>query len=404
MAFSKEILDEILKDYHGPDDFYGPDGIMKQLTKALVERTMQAELTEHLGYEKHDQSKKADENRRNGITTKELRTDQGPMTIEIPRDREGSFEPQIVPKHQREFRGFDDKILSMYALGLTTRQIQDHLKDIYAVEVSPELISRVTDEVKELVSEWRSRPLESFYPILFLDALRANIRDGATVVKKSVYLALAIRLDGQKELLGLWIEQNEGAKFWLSIMNELKTRGVKDILLAAVDGLTGFPDAIAAVFPKTEVQLCMVHMVRNSVRFVPYKDRKSVTTGLKKIYLAPSAELASVALDEFAEQWDKKYPMISKSWRNRWNEVIPFFKFSPEIRKAVYTTNAIESVNYTIQKIIKHRQSFPNDDAAMKLIFMGLKNISKKWTMPIRDWGAALNQFAVIYGEDRVPL
>jgi transposase-like protein len=404
MAFSKEILDEILKDYHGPDDFYGPDGIMKQLTKALVERTMQAELSEHLGYEKHDQNKKFNENRRNGKTTKDLRTDQGPMTVEVPRDREGSFEPQIVPKHQREFRGFDEKILSMYALGLTTRQIQDHLKDIYAVEVSPELISRVTDEVKELASEWRGRPLEPFYPVLFLDALRVNIRDGATVVKKSVYLALAIRMDGQKELLGLWIEQNEGAKFWLSIMNELKNRGVQDILLAAVDGLSGFPDAIAAVFPKTEVQLCMVHMVRNSVRFVPYKDRKGVIAGLKNIYLAPSAELASDALDAFADVWDKKYPMISKSWRSRWNEVIPFFKFSPEIRKAVYTTNAIESVNFTIQKIIKHRQSFPNDDAAMKLIFMGLKNISKKWTMPIRDWGTALNQFAVIYGADRVPL
>jgi transposase-like protein len=225
MAFSKEVLDEILKDYHGPDDFYGPEGIMKQLTKALVQRTMEAELTCHLGYEKHDQGKKSIENRRNGKTSKELRTDEGPMSIEVPRDREGSFEPQIVPKHQREFRGFDDKILSMYALGLTTRQIQDHLKDIYAVEVSPELISRVTDEVKELAAEWRGRPLEGFYPVLFLDALRVNIRDGSTVVKKSVYLALAIRLDGQKELLGLWIEQNEGAKFWLGIMNELKNRG-----------------------------------------------------------------------------------------------------------------------------------------------------------------------------------
>jgi transposase-like protein len=224
------------------------------------------------------------------------------------------------------------------------------------------------------------------------------------VVKKSVYLALAIRLDGQKELLGLWIEQNEGAKFWMGIMNELKTRGVTDILLAAVDGLTGFPDAIAAVFPRTEVQLCIVHLVRSSVRFVPYKDRKAVTAGLKKIYLSPSEELAAAALEEFAEVWDATYPMIAKSWRNRWAEVIPFFKFSPDIRKAVYTTNAIESVNYTIQKIIKHRQSFPNDEAAMKLLFMGLKNISRKWTMPIRDWGAALNQFAIIYGEDRVPL
>lgn len=404
MAFTKEVLDEILKDYHGPDDFYGPEGIMKQLTKALVERTMEVELTEHLGYEKHDQNKKPTANRRNGKSVKELRTDGGPMEIETPRDRDGTFEPQIVPKHQREFRGFDDKILSMYALGLTTRQIQEHLKDIYAVEVSPELISRVTDEVKELAAEWRGRPLEPMYPVLFLDALRVNIRDGGTVVKKSVYLALAIRLDGQKELLGLWIEQNEGAKFWLGIMNELKNRGVQDILLAAVDGLTGFPEAINAVFPRTEVQLCIVHMVRNSVRFVPYKDRKAVVAGLKKIYLAPSAELASCALDEFAEVWDKKYPMISKSWRSRWNEVIPFFQFSPEIRKAVYTTNAIESVNYTIQKIIKHRQSFPNDEAAMKLIFMGLKKIAEKWTMPIRDWGSALNQFAVIYGEDRVPL
>jgi transposase-like protein len=404
MAFSKEVLDEILKDYHGPDDFYGPEGIMKQLTKALVERTMEAELTEHLGYEKYDQGAKPQTNRRNGKTTKELRTDDGPMTIEVPRDREGTFEPQLVPKHQREFRGVDDKILSMYALGLTTRQIQERLKEIYAVDVSPELISRVTDEVKELAAEWRGRALEPFYPVLFLDALRVNIRDGATVVKKSVYLALAIRLDGQKELLGLWIEKNEGAKFWMGIMNELKSRGVKDLLLAAVDGLTGFPEAIAAVFPKTEVQLCIVHMVRNSVRFVPYKDRKAVTAGLKTIYLAPSAELAAEALEAFAGAWDKKYPMIAKSWRNRWNEVTPFFKFSPEIRKAVYTTNAIESVNYTIQKIIKHRQSFPNDEAAVKLIFMGLKNISKKWTMPIRDWGEALNQFAIIYGEERVPL
>ena len=404
MAFSKELLDQILKDYKGPDDFYGSEGIMKQLTKALVERTMEVELTEQLGYVKHDQKEKPTANRRNGKSSKKLRTDQGPMQIEVPRDRDGEFEPKIIPKHQREFRGFDDKILSMYALGLTTRQIQDHLKDIYAVEVSPELISRVTDGVKELASEWRGRVLEPFYPVLFLDALKVNIRDGGTVVKKSIYLALAIRLDGHKELLGLWIEQNEGAKFWMSIMNELKNRGVEDILLAAVDGLTGFPEAIAAVFPETDVQLCMVHMVRNSVRFVPYKDRRAVTAGLKTIYLAPSADLAAAALDEFALVWDKKYPMISKSWRKHWIEVIPFFKFTPEIRKAVYTTNAIESLNFTIQKIIKHRQSFPNDEAAIKLIFMGLQNISKKWTMPIINWGLALNQFAIIYGEKRVPI
>jgi transposase-like protein len=403
MTFSKEMLDEILKNYKSPEDMMGQEGIIKQLSKALIERAMEAELTEQLGYEKSDQAKKPTANRRNGKSTKQLRTDEGPMEIEIPRDREGKFEPVIVPKHQREWRGFDDKIISMYGLGLTTRQIQEHLKDIYAVDVSPELISRVTDEIKGLLDDWRGRVLEPFYPIIFFDALRTNIREGSQVVKKSVYLALAIRLDGQKELLGIWIEQNEGAKFWMGIMNELKTRGVKDILIAAVDGLTGFPDAINTVFPKTEVQLCIVHMVRNSVKYVSFKDRKAVTGALKKIYLAPSAELAEAALDEFASAWDFKYPMISKSWRTRWNEVIPFLKFSPDIRKAIYTTNAIESVNYTIQKIIKNRQSFPNDEAAMKLVFMGLQHISKKWTMPIRDWGAALNQFAIIYG-DRVPL
>jgi transposase-like protein len=400
MAFTKEVLEEILKGCHGPGGFYGSEGIMKGLTEAVVERAMEAELTGRLGYEKHDHAAKATTNRRNGKTGKEPRTDHGPMEISVPRDREGVFEPRIIPKHQKEFRGFDDKILSMYAQGLTTRQIQEHLKDIYAADVSPELISRAADEAKELAAEW----LEGFYPVLFLDALRVNIRDGGAAVKKSVCLALAIRIDGQKELLGLWIEQNEGAKFWMGIMNELKSRGVKDTLPAAVDGLTGFPDAIAAAFTRTEVQLCLVHMARNSVRFVPYKDRKAVIAGLKNIYPAPSAEPDAGALEEFAGVWDTKYPMISRSWRNRWNEVIPFFKFSPEIRKAAYTTNAIESVNFTIQKIIRRRQSFPNDEAAMKLIFMGLKNISKKWTMPIRNWGAALIQFAIIYGEVRVPL
>jgi transposase-like protein len=343
MAFSKELLDEILKDYKGPEDMMGQEGIIKQLSKALIERAMEAELTEQLGYEKSDPAEKPTANRRNGKTTKQLRTDEGPLEIEVPRDREGDFEPKIVPKHQRDWRGFDEKILSMYGLGLTTRQIQGHLKDIYAVDVSPELISRVTDEVKGLLDDWRGRALDPFYPVLVFDALRINVREGSQVVKKSVYLALAIRMDGQKELLGLWIEQNEGAKFWMGIMNELKTRGVQDILIAAVDGLTGFPDAINTVFPKTEVQLCIVHMVRNSVKYVPFKDRKAVTGALKKIYLAPSAELAEAALDEFASAWDAKYPMIAKSWRTRWNEVIPLMKFSPEIRKAIYAANARET-------------------------------------------------------------
>ena len=403
MAFSKEVLDEILKDYRGPDDFYGPDGIMKQLSKALIERMMQAELTEQIGYGKNESGEKETDNRRNGKSSKTLRTDQGPMQIEVPRDRHGEFEPKIIPKHQREWRGFDDKILSMYALGMSTPAIQATIKEIYNVDISPELVSRVTDEVKDLVDEWRKRPLESFYPVIFFDALRVNIRDEGHIVKKAIYLALAIRMDGQKELLGLWIERNEGAKFWMGIMNELKNRGVQDILITAVDGLSGFPDAINAVFPKAEVQLCIVHMIRNSLKYVPYKDRKAVTADLKEIYLAPSENTAQNALDGFGEKWGKKYPAISKSWRNRWSEIIPYMKFSPEIRKAIYTTNAVESLNFTLQRNLKTRQSFPSDEAAMKLIFMILQRISKKWTMPIRNWSEAIHQFSVIYG-DRVPL
>ena len=403
MAITNVVLDELLKDYHGPDDFYGPNGIVKQLSKALIERAMEAELTGQIGYEKNEAGEKATTNRRNGKSSKTLRTDQGPMEIMVPRDRDSEYEPQIVAKHQREWRGFDDKILSMYSLGMSTQGIKENLKDIYNVEVSPELISRVTDEVKGLVEEWRNRPLEPLYPVIFFDALRVNIRDEGHISKKSVYLALAIRIDGQKELLGMWIERNEGAKFWMGILNELKNRGVQDILIAAVDGLTGFPDAINAIFPKTEVQLCIVHMVRNSVKYVPYKDRKAVTGDLKEIYLAPSEDAAFAALEKFSEKWDGKYPAISKSWRSRWNEVIPYMKFSPDIRKVIYTTNSVESLNFTLQRNLKTRLSFPNDEAAMKLIFMILQRISKRWTMPLRNWGEVMHQFSVIYG-DRVPL
>jgi transposase-like protein len=403
MAITKEILDELMKEYKGPDDFYGPDGLIKQLSKAIIERAMQTELTEQIGYEKSESGEKPTGNRRNGKSSKTLRTDQGPMEIEVPRDRDGEFDPQIIAKHQREWRGFDEKILAMYSRGMSTQGIQETIKEIYNVDISSELVSRVTDEVKDLVEEWRNRPLEPLYPVVFFDALRLNIRDEGHVTKKAVYLALAIRVDGQKELLGMWIERNEGSKFWMGILNELKNRGVQDILLAAVDGLSGFPDAINAVFPKTEVQLCIVHMVRNSLKFVPYKDRKAVTVDLKEIYLAPSEEVALAALDRFGDKWDKKYPAISKSWRSRWNEVIPYMKFSPEIRRAIYTTNAVESLNYTLQRNLKTRQSFPNDEAAMKLIFMILQRISKRWTMPIRNWGEAMHQFSIIYG-DRVPL
>jgi len=403
MAISKEVLDELLKDYKGPEDITGPDGLLKQLTKALVERAMDAEMTMHLGYEKSNQAEKDTTNRRNGKTKKTLRSDQGPLEIEVPRDREGEFEPEIVPKHQRDFKGFDDKILSMYARGMTTREIAAHLKEIYGTEVSPELISRATDSVKELLEDWRSRTLERFYPILFLDALVINVREDGKVVKKSIYMALAINLEGHKELLGLWIDQSEGAKFWLRILNELKNRGLQDVLIAAVDGLTGFPEAIAAVFPKTEVQLCIVHMVRNSLKFVPFKDRKAIAADLRKIYTAPSEEVAVDELEAFSNRWDLRYPMISRSWKSKWSDLTPFFKFPEPIRKVIYTTNAIESLNFSVRKVTKNRQSFPTADAAMKLVFMALQNISTKWTMPIRDWGAALNQFAILYG-DRVPL
>ncbi len=403
MAISKAVLDELLKDYTGPEDITGPDGLLKQLTKALIERAMDAEMTMHLGYEKSDQAEKDTTNRRNGKTKKTLRSYQGPLEIEVPRDREGEFEPEIVPKHQRDFKGFDDKILSMYARGMTTREIAAHLKEIYGTEVSPELIRRATDSVKELLEDWRSRTLESFYPILFLDALVINVREDGKVVKKSIYMALGINLEGHKELLGLWIDQSEGAKFWLRILNELKNRGLQDVLVAAVDRLTGFPEAIAAVFPKTEVQLCIVHMVRNSLKFVPFKDRKAIAADLRKIYTAPSEEMAVDELEGFSKRWDSRYPMISRSWKSKWPELMPFFKFPETIRKVIYTTNAIESLNFSVRKVIKNRQSFPTADAAMKLMFMALRNISTKWTMPIRDWGAALNQFAILYG-DRVPL
>jgi putative transposase len=402
MAIPKEILDELLKDYKGPEDITGENGLLKQLTKALIERAMQTELTEELGFEKNQKGEKPTTNRRNGSNGKTLRSDLGPLKIEVPRDREGEFEPKIVPKGQREFRGFDEKILSMYARGMSTRDISQHLKEIYGTEVSAELISRVTDSVSQMLEEWRNRELEKVYPIVFLDAIVVKIRDNGHVVKKSIYLALAVTLEGRKELLGLWIDQSEGAKFWLGILTELKNRGVKDILVAAVDGLTGFPDAIRSVFPSCQVQLCIVHLVRSSLKFVPYKDRKAVAQTLRTVYSAPTEEAALAALDEFCAQWDGRYPMIGRSWKTRWTEIAPFLAYPAEIRKVMYTTNAVESLNYTLRKVTRNRLSFPTTDSAMKLVYMALQNISQRWTMPIRDWPQALNQFAILF-KDKVP-
>jgi transposase-like protein len=402
MAITKEILNELLKDYKGPEDITGENGLLKQLTKALIEQAMGAELSEHLGYEKHEQSEKPDSNRRNGTSSKTVRTDQGPIELNVPRDRNATFKPKIVEKHQREFAGFSDKILSMYSRGMTNREIGEHLKEIYGTEVSAQFISNVTDTVVEELETWRNRELEAIYPIVFFDAIVVRVRDNGHVMKKSIYLALAITTEGQKELLGLWLGESEGAKFWLGIMSELKNRGVRDILLAAVDGLSGFPDAIRSIFPQAEIQLCIVHVVRGSLKFVPYKDRKAVAVQLKKIYSAPTEEAALGALEEFCATWNEKYPMIGKSWKNRWTEITPFLAYPPEIRKVIYTTNAIESINYSLRKVTKNRAAFPTSEAATKLVFMALQNISKKWTMPIRDWSQALNQLAIKF-PGRVP-
>lgn len=363
---------------------------------------MQAELTAHLGDEKHDASGDNSGNSRNGKSRKTLKGDFGNLPIEVPRDRDSSFEPQIVPKGQTRFSGFDDKILSLYARGMTTREIQSHLEEIYQVEVSPALISSVTDAVIEEVKVWQNRPLDALYPILYLDALQVKVRDGAHIRNKAIYLAIGINLAGTKEVLGLWVAQTEGAKFWLQIVTELKNRGVADIFIACVDGLKGTPLASETVFPEAQVQLCIVHLVRHSLNYVGWKQRKEVATDLQKIYRAPTREEAELQLAEFAARWDSEFPTISKSWRANWERVTPFFAYPEDIRKVIDTTNAIESVNMSLRKIIKNRGSFPTDEAALKLLYLALQNISRKWTMPIKQWKAALNRLAILF-EDRMP-
>lgn len=403
MTIDNELIDRLLKNYKKPEDLIGENGLLKQLTKRLLERAMAAELTEHVGYEKHDAEGDHSGNSRNGKSTKTIKGTFGTLPIEVPRDRNGTFEPQIIEKHQTRFTGFDDNIISLYARGLSTREIQQHLEEIYQVEVSPALISNVTEEVIEEVRAWQNRELEEVYPIMYLDALQFKVRDGGQVRNKAIYLAIGVKLSGLKEVLGLWIAQTEGAKFWLQVVTELKNRGVNDIFIACVDGLKGFPEAIETVFPKTEVQLCIVHLVRYSLNFVGWKQRREVATDLKTIYTAATAGAAAQRLDEFAVKWDAKFPLIAKSWRSNWPRVIPFFAHPPEIRKVLYTTNAIESLNMSLRKVTKARGSFPNDDALLKLLYLALRNIAKKWTrLMVVDWKAALNRFAIIY-EDRLP-
>ena len=403
MAITKEILDELLKDYQKPEDLIGQSGLLQQLSKALIERVLEGELTHQLGYEKYAPEGKHSGNSRNGKSRKTLKGKQGAIPIEVPRDRNGEFEPQFVKKHQTRFDGFDDKIISLYARGMTAAEIQGHLQDIYGVEVSPELISTVTDGVLEEVRAWQARPLEKLYVILYLDALVVKVKQDGRIANRSIYLAVGVNLQGHKEVLGFWAAGNEGAKFWLAVVTELKNRGVEDILIACVDGLKGFPEAIEAVFPQALVQLCIVHLLRNSLSYVSWKDRKAVAAALKPVYTAATAEAAERALTEFEQQWASRYPMIGRSWRNNWTRIIPFFQFPAEIRRVIYTTNAIESLNYSLRKIIKNRSLFPNDEAVFKLLYLALKNIEKKWTMPIRDWKQALHQFAIVF-EGRVPL
>jgi putative transposase len=402
MAIKQEVIDELLKDYKNPEDLLGEDGLFKALKKALIERAMSAELTEHLGYEPHEEKGRKSGNSRNGHGRKRITGEDGNMTITVPRDREASFEPQIIKKGQRRFDGFDDKIISMYSRGMSVREIRGHLEELYGVDVAPSLISRVTDEVMDEVREWQSRPLDEVYPLIIFDALRVKIRDEGTVRNKAVYLALGFTMDGHKEVLGLWIEQTEGAKFWLRVMNEIKNRGVNDVFIAVVDGLKGFPDAITAVFPDTHVQTCIVHMIRGSLRFVGWKERKAVAADLKAIYTAPTDAAALAHLDVFDEKWGDKFPSIAQSWRRNWEQVIPFFAYPPDVRKIIYTTNAPPSLNMSLRKVIKNRGHFPNDEAATKLLYLALRNAAKKWTMAPRVWKQAMNQFAVLF-HDRFP-
>lgn len=398
------IIEELMKGYQRPEDLTGPGGIMEQLTKRLYERVLGAEMTHYLGYEKGQapkaQAEEKRENHRNGTSKKTLVSEDGKLEIAVPRDRAGEFEPQFIRKGQRRVGGFDSKIIAMYAQGMTVREIKAFLEEQYEVEISADLISTVTDSVLDDVVEWQNRPLERMYPVVFFDALRVKIRDEGTVKNKAVYLALGIQRDGTKDVLGLWIQQTEGAKFWLAVMNELKHRGVEDILIAVIDGLKGFPEAITAVFPQTQIQTCIVHLIRNSLSFCNWKQRQAVARELKRIYNAESAQVAAKRLEEFANsEWGKKLPVIVQSWRRVWEQVIPFFAFPLEIRKIIYTTNAIESLHMQLRKVLKNRGHFPSDEAATKLIYLVLRNVTKKWQKPPITWKATATQFAIQFGE-----
>ena len=392
----KELAKEFAKDIKTQHDL---NDFSKMLTKLTVETALNAESTEHLGYEKHQNSPEGTQNARNGTLKKKLKGSHGEIVIESPRDREGSFEPQLLPKHQSRLTQMDDQILTLYAKGLSTREIVDAFKEMYDADVSATLVSKVTERVLEQITSWQARPLDAVYPIVYLDCIVIKIRENQTVINKAIYLALGVNMDGHKDLLGLWISQNEGAKFWLSVLTELKARGVQDILIACVDGLKGFPEAIAAEFPQTRVQLCIVHMIRGSLKYVSWKDYKKVTADLREIYQATTEAQALKALEDFGVKWDSQYSQISKSWTNNWTNLRTIFDFPPEIRRAIYTTNAIESLNSVIRSATKRRKLFPNETSAMKVVYLAIMQASKKWTMSIQNWRAAMNRFEIEFGE-----
>ena len=394
MAIDKELLDQLLSG-RDPQDLFAKDGLIAELKKALSERMLAAELDDHL----ESEAEVGIGNRRNGTSKKTMLTGSSKLTLDIPRDRQGTFDPKLIAKYQRRFPDFDDKIISMYARGMTVREIRGHLEELYGIDVSPDLISTVTDAVLETVAEWQGRPLDACYPLVFFDAIRVKIRDEGFVRNKAVYIALGILPDGTKEILGMWIEQTEGAKFWMRVMNELKNRGVADILIAVVDGLKGFPDAINAVFPQTVVQTCIVHLIRNSMGFASWKDRKAIAASLRSIYRAENAETGLAALEAFeAGPWGQKYPAIPQSWRRHWEQVIPFFAFSAPIRRMIYTTNAIEALNSKLRRAVRTRGHFPGDEAAMKLLYLVLNHAAEEWKRSPREWFEAKTQFAIIFG------
>lgn len=394
----RELLDQFIT---GPMTAASLDAVMRKFKKAFLERALGAEMTHHLGYEAGSEKPAGSSNHRNGSSAKTILTDEGPLRIEIPRDRHGDFEPQIVGKHERRFSGFDDKIISLYARGLTVREVQSHLQEMYAIEVSPELISRVTDAVMAEVTAWQTRPLEPMYPVVFFDALRVKIREEGIVRNKAIYLALGMLPDGTRDILGLWIENTEGAKFWMKVFTDLRTRGLVDILIAVTDGLKGMPEALGAIYPTTMLQTCIVHLIRNSLDYASWKDRKALALAIRPIYTAPGADAAAAELDTFeAGPWGQRFPTVVASWRRAWTHVIPFFAFPPDVRRIIYTTNAIESVNARLRKTLKTRGHFPTDEAATKLIWLALRNITGKWKRESNYWKAAMNQFAILF-EDR---